>query len=94
MESDIADWRKRIDDIDLKLVELLNERAGVVVEIAHCKRRESLRVLDKTREEAVLRSVSAKSAGPFTTGAILRIFRAIVKESRILQKQVMGPSNS
>ena len=30
---DIADWRKKIDELDRRLVELLSERARAAVEI-------------------------------------------------------------
>jgi len=34
---DIADWRKKIDGVDGRLVELLNERAGAAREIGCLK---------------------------------------------------------
>ncbi len=34
---DIADWRKKIDDLDRKLVQLINERATCAVEIGKLK---------------------------------------------------------
>ncbi len=35
---DIADWRKKIDDLDRRLVELLSDRARAAVEIGRLKR--------------------------------------------------------
>jgi chorismate mutase len=35
---DIADWRKKIDELDRRLVELLNERAQAAHEIGKLKR--------------------------------------------------------
>jgi chorismate mutase len=91
--SSLAERRRRIDEIDLRLVKLLNERAKVVIEIAHCKRRGSMGVLDKAREESVLQYASTKNAGPFEPQAVSRIFRAILQESRRLQKKVIYPRN-
>ena len=34
---DISDWRKKVDDVDLKLTALLNERAAAVIEIGRLK---------------------------------------------------------
>ena len=36
---DIADWRKKIDEIDQKLVEILNQRAQAAQEIGRLKRK-------------------------------------------------------
>ena len=33
----LSDWRRRIDEIDRKLVELLNERSGCALEIGKIK---------------------------------------------------------
>ncbi len=38
----IDDWRRKIDEIDRKLVELLNERSRCALEIGRLKRVESL----------------------------------------------------
>ena len=34
---DISDWRKRIDEVDAKLVDLLSDRSGCVMEIGKIK---------------------------------------------------------
>jgi chorismate mutase len=39
---DIEDWRKKIDELDRKLVELLSERARAAVEIGRLKRNTKL----------------------------------------------------
>ncbi|PYV38948.1 MAG: chorismate mutase, partial [Acidobacteria bacterium] len=43
---EIADWRKRIDEIDAQLAELLSERSRCVIEIGRIKRRQNLPVYD------------------------------------------------
>jgi chorismate mutase len=37
--NDFDGWRKRIDEIDQKLVKLLNERSKCAVEIGHLKKK-------------------------------------------------------
>ena len=49
-EKTIDDWRIRIDEIDVKLVQLFNERAQCAVEIGHIKRRLGLDVYSPKRE--------------------------------------------
>jgi chorismate mutase len=50
---DIADWRKQIDAIDRKLVELLNERARVAHEIGRLKKQKELPIYEPDRERVV-----------------------------------------
>jgi len=46
---DIADWRKQIDEIDLRLVELLNQRAKLAQEIGKLKRNTSMPIYEPNR---------------------------------------------
>jgi len=34
----LSEWRRRIDEIDRKLVQLLNERSQCAIELGHVKR--------------------------------------------------------
>jgi chorismate mutase len=47
---DLSDWRKRIDELNLRLLETLNERARCAQAIADIKKRKMLPVLDGERE--------------------------------------------
>ena len=51
---DIADWRKKIDELDRRLVELLSQRAQAAQEIGRLKRNTSLPVYEPEREQAKL----------------------------------------
>jgi len=50
---DIEDWRKKIDELDRKLVALLSERARAAVEIGRLKRDTSLPIYEPDRERIV-----------------------------------------
>ena len=50
---DIADWRNKIDELDRKLVELLNQRAEAAHEIGRLKRDGSLPIYEPDRERMV-----------------------------------------
>ena len=52
---DIADWRKKIDDLDRKLVQLINQRATCAVEIGKLKRNSAMPVYEPDRETHHLR---------------------------------------
>ena len=61
---DIADWRKKIDEVDRRLVELLSERARAAVEIGRLKRDTSLPIYEPERERVVFENVRGMNRGP------------------------------
>ena len=63
-ESRMAPLRERIDELDQQLVELLNERAKVVVEIGHIKRNDDSPIYAPERERKVLDQIRSYNAGP------------------------------
>ena len=83
---DLSDWRKRIDALNLQLVELLNERAKCAVAIAGVKKKKMLPVLDAEREQQVIDAVLAKNQGPLADDSIRRIFECIMAEHRRLEE--------
>jgi chorismate mutase len=78
----IHDRRKKIDGIDEKLVELLNLRTQLAIEIGEFKRRNRLRAVSPAREREILRRACKTSAGPLDPKAVTRLFRTILAESR------------
>ena len=94
MDMDIADWRKKIDEIDRNLVELLNERARCVVEIGKIKHRNGLPIREHNREEEVLRLALEANHGPLGSEAIRWIFERIVQEGRSLQRSLFDERDS
>ena len=83
---DIEFWRDKIDGIDERLIELLNERSRCAVEIGKIKRRESLPLYQPDRELAVIKNVLRKNHGPLDPGAIKRLFERIIDESRRVER--------
>ena len=53
-EKTIDDWRIRIDEIDLELVKLFNERTQCAIEIGHIKKRLGLEIYSPSREAQVI----------------------------------------
>ena len=90
---DIDFWRGKIDGIDDRLMELLNERSRCAVEIGKIKRRDSLPLYQPDREMAVINNVLRKSRGPLDSGAIKRLFERIIDESRRVERMALeeGP---
>ena len=79
---DIAEWRKKIDQIDLRLVELLNERTHCSVEIGRWKQSQGHPLYDPEREKEILARVSNATRGPLEPGAVQRLFERIIDEAR------------
>jgi chorismate mutase len=83
---DIEGWRKEIDRIDEKLVELLNERSKCAIEIGRLKRALGLPVYSPSRESDVIKHVTRLNGGPLEPEAIRRLFERIIDESRSIER--------
>jgi chorismate mutase len=91
---DIADWRKRIDEIDTQLAELLSERSSCVIEIGKIKRKRDLPVYDPEREREILSRVTRDNRGPLDSEALKRLFERILDESRRVERLTLeGKAN-
>lgn len=85
-EKTIDDWRIRIDEIDVQLVRLFNERAVCAIEIGHIKRRLGLEVYSPEREAQVVENVTQANAGPLDLDGMRRLFERIIDESRRIER--------
>jgi chorismate mutase len=85
-EKTIDDWRIRIDEIDVQLVQLFNERAVCAIEIGHIKRRLGLEVYSPEREAQVVENVTRANAGPLDLDGMRRLFERIIDESRRIER--------
>jgi len=86
----IEDWRTRIDEIDRKLVKLMNDRSQCVIEIARIKKQRNMKVVDPEREKNVFRNVKNENNGPLDSDGLQRIFERIIDESRRIERQLTG----
>lgn len=86
---DIADWRKKIDELDRKLVALLSERAHAAVEIGKLKRDTSLPIYEPDRERLVFENVQKANPGPLPGRDLVRIYERIMDVMRNIQKEEM-----
>ena len=87
----ISDWRRRIDEIDRKLVELLNERSRCALELGKLKQEEHLPLYQPDREKEVLQNAEAANPGPLSDAAIRRLFERIIDEARAVERAAMHP---
>ena len=85
----LSDWRRQIDEIDRKLVELLNQRSRCALEIGKLKQAENLPLYQPEREREVLENAERANPGPLTDAAIRRLFERIIDEARSAERQAM-----
>jgi chorismate mutase len=85
----ISDWRRRMDEIDKKLVELLNERSQCALEIGRLKQEAAIPIYQPTRENEVLANAETNNRGPLSHAAIRRLFERIIDEARSAERLAM-----
>jgi len=78
--------RHKIDLIDGKLIDLLNQRAHLSLFIGEYKKNNNKRIYSPEREKEVLRRLKAINKGPITDEAIEAIYREIMSMSLALEK--------
>jgi chorismate mutase/prephenate dehydratase len=94
----LDELRKQIDSLDMKLVELLNERARVVVEVGKVKSKDDTAIYVPHREKAVMEKIAAANKGPLPDKTMLAIWRELMSGSFFLERPLriafLGPEGS
>ncbi len=94
----LEELRKRIDEIDCQLVQMLNERARIVVEIGKLKGKTDKPVYAPDREKQVLAKVVQANEGPLPDRCLVAIWRELMSGSFMLEKPLrigyLGPAGS
>src|SRR5438309_10658576 len=88
---DIAEWRKKIDELDHRLVELLNERASAAQEIGKLKRHTSMPIYEPEREKKIFENVQRANRGPLPDGELRQVYERIIDVMRNIQKNEIAP---
>jgi chorismate mutase/prephenate dehydratase len=90
--------RKKIDELDEEIAELLNKRASFALRIGRAKSLEKEEVYVPGRENQILQRVAARNRGPLSEQAIRSIYREILSASRSLEAPLtiayLGPEAS
>ncbi|HZO81076.1 MAG TPA: prephenate dehydratase [Candidatus Binataceae bacterium] len=83
--ANLARLRARIDEINLELLRLLNERAEAAQEIGRLKQAEGAPIYQPAREREVLDQVAARNPGPLRAEHVRRIFVEIISACTALE---------
>lgn len=86
MQSELDQLRLQMDEINIKLLELINERGRLVREIGKLKETRGIEQFDPVRERHMLDLLREKNTGPFETSTIEHIFKEIFKAGLDLQR--------
>ncbi|MFL2483274.1 MAG: chorismate mutase [Verrucomicrobiaceae bacterium TMED76] len=94
----LDDIRKKIDDLDSKLLELLNNRADLVHEVGEIKKKGGIEIYAPEREESLLKGLIEKSEGRLSEASIRAIYREIMSAALSLEQDLkiayLGPQGT
>jgi len=83
--SDLADLRRRLDEIDDKLHDLLIRRAEIVGAVAASKREGKLPAFQPGREAQIIRRLVGRHHGDFPVATLVRMWREMLAATVRLQ---------
>ncbi|MBW2713386.1 MAG: prephenate dehydratase [Deltaproteobacteria bacterium] len=90
--------RRRIDDVDCAILEQLNLRAEIVLEVGSLKAEQDAAVYRAGRERDLVAKLSEANAGPFPHEGIAPVFREVISATRSLESRLriayLGPEGT
>jgi 3-deoxy-7-phosphoheptulonate synthase/chorismate mutase len=78
--------RDQLDEVNLKLLDLINERGRLAKEIGQVKLKSGVNRFDPERERKMLNLIADNNKGPFETSTVQHLFKQIFKASLELQE--------
>lgn len=81
----LDELRLKIDTLDEQLLQLLNERAKVALQIGELKKSQKLPLYHPKRENSVIENVLSSNKGPLSSEHIQLVFTDIIKICKEIQ---------
>jgi chorismate mutase len=78
VQARIGTLRGRIDEIDCRVVALLNERADIALEIRGLKPKVNLSLYDPKREEEIFANLAKCNTGPLFDDNLREVYAAVL----------------
>jgi chorismate mutase/prephenate dehydratase len=98
VDDPLQTLRQAIDEIDRRLVALLNERATLAQQVGRVKDAAQAPIYKPEREAEVLRNVAAANPGPLAQDSLITIFREVMSACRALERRFriayLGPAGT
>lgn len=85
MAIDLKKLRDQIDAIDDQILDLLNDRANVVLDVGKAKSGESREFYVPSREQEIFERLMSGNPGPFPNDGVRKVFREIISASLSLE---------
>jgi chorismate mutase/prephenate dehydratase len=97
-DESLEDVRKKINDIDLEILNLVNERVGLGKKVASAKQKNDSIFFKPDRERQVLERITQLNPGLLDNSRVRNIFRevmsATLSEQKAIQIGYLGPEGS
>jgi chorismate mutase/prephenate dehydratase len=95
VDNDLLEIREEIDGIDSKLLDLLNRRMELAIEVGRIKTSKGIPLFHPEREQTIFQRLTELNAGPLSEESLRSIYREIFAASRLLQYKLrvafLGP---
>ncbi|MFC2140198.1 prephenate dehydratase [Candidatus Auribacterota bacterium] len=96
--ADIKSLREKIDQADMKILKLVNERAKLAQKIGKVKKDTKTEIFSPAREEEVYERIVKENKGPLEPTALKAIYKEIMSGAKSLEKELtisyLGPEAS
>jgi monofunctional chorismate mutase len=86
MDKCLKNLRQNIDDIDKKILNLLEDRMRIVQEVGNLKEKLDISVEDLNRENEIIQRLTQHSSGKLSENQLIRIFTSVFKSSKQIQR--------
>ncbi|GAU08451.1 prephenate dehydratase [Desulfoplanes formicivorans] len=98
MNEPFGKLRHQIDEVDSQLLQLLNKRAALSLEVGTIKAKGKFPILNPKREKDLVLNLERLNTGPLPNEHLRRIYREIMSSSRRLQAPLtvayLGPKGT
>ena len=88
---DISALRLAINEIDEKIMDLINRRLLLAQQIGAVKKQGGIQITDRQREKEIIERLLQKNDGPLGDDGLRNIFAAIIAQGRNVQKTDRRP---
>ncbi len=86
--EDLEELRNKIDEIDKKIVDLLNKRGNLAIKIGHIKSVNNINYYFPVRESEIYENAASYNKGPLKSDHLKNIFREILSACISIQKKI------
>ena len=86
MDKRILTLRQKIDNFDEEIIKLLKLRMHISKEVGLLKEELHIPIEDKSREAEIIERLTSKAGKNLTEEQLIRIFTAVFKSSKQVQK--------